>query len=285
MLEKLEDLIKQSYEKFSPNQKKISDLILAQHEKYVMLTITQCSQMMGVSEASLTRFTKALGFKGYNEFQNYLRTLLLSQLNGKNKLLTNLKKESSSQNFLQKSIMKDIENMTHYLQSIDEEKFESVVQTISASDRLFIVGLGISKSLVDFLEFRFRRIGADIKALTTGGRELIENLLPLKSGDVILAIGFQRSYGEISVALDYANRVGASTIALVENPLSPLAGKSQLSLIVKRGPTDELNSLAFPMTVCNALVLRVAMDKEQQALKAMENLDWLKNACLNNSDT
>jgi DNA-binding MurR/RpiR family transcriptional regulator len=196
-------------------------------------------------------------------------------LDQRDKLFHNIDQDSQSRNILHYSISKDIKTMTTGLETVDLEKFEQAAAIIASAAKLYIMGLGISKSLASFLEFRLRRVGMQIRTLVNGGQEFIENLLSLRAGDAILAIGFQRSYKEISVALEYARKLGVSTVALVENPLSPLARKSDISLNIKRGPTEELNSLAFPMSVCNALALRVAYEKKEQAIAASKDLDWL----------
>ncbi len=271
----IEELFKQYYPILSPIQRKITDLIMRDPEEYTMLTITECSKKLEVSEASLTRFAKALDFKGYHDFQNSLKSNLLNQLTPKVKMEKTLQKSAASTNRIEKELLKDIETLSKALQTINHEQFQKVVASISQAECVYLMGLGVSKSIVSFLDFRLRRIGIETKIFTSGGHEFMEKLLPIQSKDIVLAIGFQRSYSEIITALDYTQKKGIQAISLVENALSPLARKASTSLIVKRGPKEELNSLALPMSICNAIMMEVTLIKERRALETMEQLEWI----------
>ncbi|WP_249869185.1 MurR/RpiR family transcriptional regulator [Oceanobacillus saliphilus] len=273
----LETLINNQYGILSTGQKQIAEKLLNHPESYTMLTITEFSKKLGVSEASLTRFARALDFKGYHDFQGFLKEQLITQLSPKLKMKNSLEKRATIKNRLQSELQKDMESLVLALQTINTDHFEQAVELLANANRIYIVGLGVSKSLVSFLEFRLRRIGMERKALTTGGHELLERLLSIQPSDVLIAIGFQRNYEEIVTALDYVKEKQIPSIAIVENPLSPIARKADVPITIKRGPRDQLNSLAVPISVCNALMLELTLLKEEEAMNNMENLEFLTN--------
>lgn len=273
----LEKKIKNQFEKLSPGHKLIAEKILYQPEKYTMLTISDCSEELGVSNASLSRFVRALDFESYHEFQQFLKSQLINQLSPKTKMKRALGKQSTFENRLQAECLKDIESMSYALQTIDSKSFQQAVALLNQADTIYIVGLGVSKAIVTFLEFRLRRMGIQQKAIVAGGYEMLEQLTAITSSDALIAISFQRSYDEIIAATEFVKEKNLPILTITENQMSPIAFNAKVTIHLKRGPQDQLNSLAVPMSVCNALMLELNACKQNQALQNMEDLEKLSH--------
>lgn len=271
----LEQRIKEKFEDLSPGHKLIAEKILYQPEKYTMLSISNCSEKLGVSNSSLSRFVRELDFESYSEFQLLLKSQLMDQFSPKTKMKQTLGKKGTIENRLQSEIMKDIESMSFALQTIDVEKFKEAVDLLVDAETIYIVGLGVSRSVVIFLEFRLRRMGVKQKALTVGGYEMLEHLTSMDSKDALIAISFQRSYDEVISAVMYAKEKQVPTLTITENRMSPIALNADVLVTLKRGPHDQLNSLAVPISICNALMLELNHYRQEQAMQNMENLEFL----------
>ena len=61
--------VKIHYPSFSKAEKKVADFIMENPSKILPLYITELAQMSGTSEASIVRFSKKLGFKGFQQFK------------------------------------------------------------------------------------------------------------------------------------------------------------------------------------------------------------------------
>jgi DNA-binding MurR/RpiR family transcriptional regulator len=61
--------IRQGMETFSPAERKIGTFILQNTNEFLGMSITQAAQKSGASEASIVRFCKGLGLKGYQELK------------------------------------------------------------------------------------------------------------------------------------------------------------------------------------------------------------------------
>ncbi|MFP3338926.1 hypothetical protein R0J91_13170, partial [Micrococcus sp. SIMBA_131] len=55
-------------------QKKVAEWLTQNHEEGALLTAFQMGTKVGVSETTVIRFSYALGFKGYSEMQESVRT-------------------------------------------------------------------------------------------------------------------------------------------------------------------------------------------------------------------
>ena len=58
-----------SYYQLSAAERKVADYVLAQHPKVQFMSITQLADECGVAEATVSRFCRNLGLKGFNAFK------------------------------------------------------------------------------------------------------------------------------------------------------------------------------------------------------------------------
>jgi len=137
------------------------------------------------------------------------------------------------------------------------------------------VGLGVSRAIVDFLEFRMSRLRQKVVAITSGGESILDKLMTLTASDVMIGIGFFRPHRELIVAFDVAAAKGVPRIAFTDSDSSPVALNADVVLRANRGPADIMTSLAAPMTVANILIVALARRNEERAINAFAELDNL----------
>ena len=61
--------IQLSYNQFTKTEKKIADFVLHNTNKVLFMSITELAEECGVAEASVHRFCRTMGVKGYQEFK------------------------------------------------------------------------------------------------------------------------------------------------------------------------------------------------------------------------
>ena len=64
----------------SKGQKRIAEYISCHYEKAVSMTAVMLGRQCGVSESTVVRFAMALGYEGYPEMQEKLRSMVRQRL-------------------------------------------------------------------------------------------------------------------------------------------------------------------------------------------------------------
>lgn len=72
MEESVDFLIRSHYAKLRNSEKKVADVVLKQGSQCQKMTIERLAQQSGVSQPTVMRFVKAVGFQSYREFQDAL---------------------------------------------------------------------------------------------------------------------------------------------------------------------------------------------------------------------
>lgn len=141
------------YSSFTPLEKTIADFFIHNDEK-TDLSSKSVSKRLFVSEASLSRFAKKCGYKGYREFvfcyKQYESGMNRKQASNNIKLVFN-----SYQELLNKSYS-----------LIDEAQIGRIVKILTEKKRIYVYGKGSSGTVGMEMKLRFMRIGVNIEAIT-----------------------------------------------------------------------------------------------------------------------
>lgn len=166
---------------------------------------------------------------------------------------------------LQTVLSADVEKIRMTLDEIDREAFQSAVEAISNANRIYILGVRSSSALANFLGFYFSLIFDNVKLVNTNTvSEIFEQVLRVGKGDVFIGISFPRYSKRTLSAMKYSKDQGAQVIALTDSRLSPLARYADHVLVAKSDMASFVDSLVAPLSVLNALIVAVGMNRQQE---------------------
>ena len=170
-------------------------------------------------------------------------------------------------NVASKVLSMDIERIKHTMEELDTQQFDLAVQKIIHSRRIYIIGVRSAASLAGFLQFYFNHIFDNVHLInTTSTSEMFEQLFRISEQDVLIPISFPRYSQRTLKAAKYARNKGADVIALTDCAASPLASVANISL---------LDSLVAPLSLLNALVVAVGLEKQAEISHTYAQLEHI----------
>lgn len=237
----------------------------------------EIARKLGLSEATLVRFARTLGFASYPAMRTVLQDNFRRRVSHSARLRGRLNDLREGGDIFERLTVTEIDYLTQALESIDRGALKQAVELIRNHRRIFVFGLGPSISLVDLLEIRLRRFGKDVVPLRNSGRELLEEILLMDSQDLLFVICFFDQNPTLKLILDYGKRVGCQAIMLTDTLDTILGDKVDVVLAARRGPIGEFHSLVVPMTVINSLLLSVAGEDQEKIMPILDKLDLLRD--------
>ena len=192
-------IIESNYSNFTQAERTIADFFINNGEK-MNFSAKVISQKLFVSEASLSRFAKKCGFKGYREFIYQYEESFVE------------KNEFALDNIRQVlDAYQELLNKAYKL--IDETQIGRISGYLSRLYRVFVCGMGNSGLAAREMGIRFMRVGVDINSVTDS--DLIKMLTVLQNENC-LAIGISISgeKEEILFFLKEAHKKGAKTVLI-----------------------------------------------------------------------
>lgn len=266
------------YDGLSNTYREIAEFIMNNMETATFSSLGELSKKTGVSDATLIRFARELGFNGFQD----MRETMVKHIG---RIIYPSHKTQSSPGqkkmpVLEKVRQMDLDFIDRTMAGIDREWFESAIDVITAGRRIYTMGWGTSAFLAEFLSFQLDRLGYDTAALVRERRPLTERMLYLKNGDVLIAFDFQPYVHEVATAVEYvrAHVAGVTLITVTSDATAQIVQFADYSFfcvfwaIVGRSEAL-MGSLSAPMCLINAIceaVIAKCPDKAKAALEKIE---------------
>ncbi|MFK3677449.1 MurR/RpiR family transcriptional regulator [Microbacterium sp. NPDC090218] len=225
--------IHQRLSALTPTERRVAEHVLAAPQSVVESSITQLASACDTSIASIARFTQSLGFSGYPELRLALATELDRSASDRERFKVSegdVSRYDDALTTVRKIAFAEASAIERTARQIDVDELERCVSAVRAARRIDIYGAAASGLAALDLEQKLHRAGLVAQARTDLHLALTGAAL-LDERDVAIAISHSGRTLEIVQSAEVAARAGATTIAITNNPRSPLARVCTLVLV------------------------------------------------------
>jgi len=265
--------LQEAQEDISRGQRAIASYILEHYDKAAFMTANRLGSEVGVSESTVVRFAMRLDYEGYPELQKALHDLVRNRLTAVQRLEVTSAK-MNDQNILRAVMMEDMQKISNTLSAIDQNAFDGAVRDTVRARRIYILGMRSCAGLASFLGFYFQLIFENTKVLLANSdSETIEQLLCVGSEDLVYAISFPRYSTTTLKGVRFAKKRGAKVVAITDSIESPIAAYADYALYARSNMASFVDSLVAPMSIINALLIAVGMQKKDDVSRTFSTLD------------
>ena len=263
---------------FSKGQRIIARYILEHYDKAAFMTAAKLGQTVGVSESTVVRFASEIGYEGYPQLQKSLQEMIRNRLTTVQRMeVTN--EQIGSSNTLTKVLTRDMERIKKTLEETSKEDFQKAVNAIIKAKHIYILGIRSATCLSRFMSFYFNHIFDNVKLVNTASTsEMFEQIFRLNEDDVFIAISFPRYSQRTINAAKYAKSKGATVIGITDAEDSPIVTNSNIHLLAKSDTASFVDSLVAPLSLINALIVAVGLEKKDEISQTYEELEQIWDA-------
>ncbi len=175
--------------KYTKSDRRIMDFVEDYTDEFLFMSIGQLAGRLGMSEATVSRCARHLGYRDFKEMKNDL----IQKKAGKGaagKLAGTLMKD---QGF-------DVENWFDFQreclertrEQLDMGQFQEAVQRIGSARNIYIHAKNASLAAARLLFFRLRRLGFQASLIPSGGSEVLEGIAHAGEGDLAILFSFSK---------------------------------------------------------------------------------------------
>jgi DNA-binding MurR/RpiR family transcriptional regulator len=258
---------------FSKGQKLIARYTVEHYDKAAFMTAAKLGQAVGVSESTVVRFASELGFDGYPQFQSALQELIRNRLTNVQRLeITGAQIRGGD--VLERVLTADIEKIRRTLEETSRADFNDAVEAILSAKTIYILGIRSALSIATFLNYYFNHIFDNVRFISASSTsDVFEQLIKIKPGDLFIGISFPRYSQRTIVAMRFARDRGATTLAITDSSVSPLAESADHCLFARSDMWSFVDSLVAPLSLVDALIVAVGMRRKEAVSSAYEQLE------------
>lgn len=200
----VEKNIKDSFEELFSAEKKVAEFVLNNPSEVVMLNVSELAKKCEVSEATVVRTSKHLGYSGY-----YQMRLALSRDVGKNESQSNEKTVSN----LNELFEYHAQRVSYLSQYISAENLVNIAKILIHSNNTHIVGVGNTVPVVMDLGFRLQRYGIPC-TYSLLAEHFYNNIMLGNENDTLIAISRTGASTAVIRAVEMAHKKGMKIIVI-----------------------------------------------------------------------
>ena len=202
------------------SERKVAELVLQDPSQMLPMRIADLAAAVGVSEPTVIRFCRALGFDGFQSFKLQLAQYLGSS---GNYVQFSVSAKDSVADVNRKVFDATIGSLLDVRDEIDPKALEQAIAALCAAKRVEFYGFGASGSVAIDAQHKFFRLQVSAAAYTDPHIQHM-SAISLRPDDVVVAISQSGRTKALIQSVNLAREAGAKVIGLVprNTPLAEL---------------------------------------------------------------
>lgn len=219
--------IEASLQDLRPSEQKVARCVIDNYEQVKFMTVSELASRSDVSEASVMRFIKSLGFKGFQYFK-----LALASVGNGNHETPKVKEvtEDDSVMDIKETIQNNcVASIQDTFSVLEVKSLTKAVDLILDAKQIFVVGVGSSGILAQLLSYNLLRMGIMTNFLSDPHLQAMKTSL-IDSDSLVIGISHSGSTKDTVDVLKLAHDNGAKTICITGHVKSPIARYSDVLL-------------------------------------------------------
>lgn len=222
-----------AYYQLSAAERKVADYVLSQHTQVQFMSITQLADECTVAEATVSRFCRSLGLKGFNAFKlemaRHVATTNAGQLRGH-------QQDSGSLEGRCRDIgHQSMDAIQQTVEMADPRAVEAAVTLFEQAGTVICMGSGGSMIVATELAHLFSTVSNKFFAVSDSHMQMSATAT-MEERDVVVLFSYSGATHNGIAVLELAKARGISTILITRFPKSPAA---QLADVVLRCGSNE----------------------------------------------
>lgn len=263
-------LIMETYNHLRKSEMKVADIILEHPEDAIHFSVSELADQAGVSDPTVIRFCRSLGFKGFQDFKISLAQSVIPEIRN---IHETVNKGENVPDLVRKVFDANIAAVQSTLDTLDPASIERAIQVLSDARRIIFFGLGNSAVVAKDAYHKFFRIGIPCEWFEDSHMAMMSASI-MKPGDVLVVISHSGSSTDIVETLEVASKTGAATIAIVSHHKSPVSAKASCTLRVASTETgykfEPMASRIAQLSVIDVLAVGVSLLHSEEYIGNLE---------------
>ena len=255
--------------KATKSDKVLIEYIKENIEDVFYKSISQISKESGIGEATITRFSKKMGYSGLQDF----KVTLAREISGlKNRKIINrsIENDEGVMESARKLFNSNIRILENTFNIIDGNDIEKATDMIINAKKVFFIGIGYSGMTAEDSNYKFSRIGFNCMSLDSSHNMIMMASL-MNEEDVVVAISHSGETDEIIKAVSIAKANGASVISVTEDKGSRLRDISDVNLGYFSGEsileTGSISSKLAQFFIIDLVYTQVVKEKSAEVVE------------------
>ena len=228
--ESVSEKISREYYNLTGAEKKAADYILENQQKVQFMSISELAEACGVAEATVSRFCRRLGYKGYNAFKLAVaQSLAALRGSGASPMSGRVRTGDSLEESCLMLHAAGVAALDQTMELMTPETVYAAVELLEKAGKVLCMGQGGSMLLAQAAAHQFSSASGKFFAVGDSHMQVMA-AANLEKDDVVLFFSYSGSTRDMLDTLAIARERGAKCVLVTRFPKSPGAALADVVL-------------------------------------------------------
>ena len=259
--------IKNTLPELRKSEKVVADFILNDPKSVITMKTAEASGAMGISEPTLIRFCKALGFSGYQEFKINLSQQLAAD---DYFVMYEIEEDDSIHELCEKVFDTTISEILNVRSQIDQNVLEAAIELLANAKRVEVYAFGGSAPVAMDAQHKFFRLKISSSFISDPHIQFM-SANSLSKNDVVVAISQSGTTSALIDSVKIVRKNGVKVIGVMPGD-TPLANICDFPLTINIGVNNRISKPLTSRIAYTAVIDVLTMGVAQLKPEAQEHL-------------
>jgi len=261
------DLVAAASNKLTPTQRRIAEAVLAEPTLLAFGTVSDLADRVGTSRPSIVRFATQLGFDGYTDLQQHVRSDMSHDLSRPSERI-----RSSGESAVPARLAID-DALTAVFELLESGRLVEMVESVVGAEKVWVLSGETSQAGAHALHSGLSMVRSGVRALEE--HNCGTDLSDAGPGDVAVVFDFHRYRRQVTIAAQALANAGVRVVAVTDGPFSPLVELADTWVQIEVPPVGPFDSSVPVVAVCELLVAEVAKKLYEDATDRIDRIEAL----------
>ena len=245
-------------------EKRIAEFFLDEEQRVFLMNVADIAKTIDVSDTSVIRFIKSLGFENFTDFKNSGQEDIKSRLDKTNDFIKNLDiiKENSIE---QLYIHKINEEVNKIFNSNSQKQIKKISNLIMKAKNKYIVGFKSTAGIANFFGVRLGFMLENVSTFNIDDSVVVNSIFNIKQEDILIIFDYPMYSKAAKVLAKMTKENKAKIILFTDSDNAPLAEYSDILYKVKLNGISVFNSLISTQILIEYLLTYISQFIEEKA--------------------
>ena len=259
------DLVAAVSSELTPTERRIAEAVLGEPTLLAFGTVSDLAGHVGTSRPSIVRFATKLGFDGYTQLQQHVRSDLSHRLSRPSERI----RSDGEQAVPARVAINDA--ISSVFDALEGDRLAELVEPVVRAEKVWILSGETSQAGAHALHSGLSMVRPGVRSLEE--HSFGTDLSDAGTRDTAVVIDFIRYRRQVTTAARVFAEAGVTVVAITDSPLSPLVELADTWCQIKVPAIGPFDSSVPVVALCELLVAQVAKDLHDDATNRIDRIE------------
>lgn len=256
-------------------QQRLARVLLDDKVAVAFASAEELGRRAGVDAATVVRFSRRLGYEGFSDLRQAVRSEVPQFLTALDKVRRSLEAHDESEDVVASVFGSDVSNIEQTARLNDASAVDAAIAAIAGAERVFVLGFGVEAPVADLLVHHLMHVGVAAHRSPDSINDAAIDIASVAPRDVVVTVAVWRYLRSTCLLTQAARETGATTIALTDSPASPVAQHADVVLVAATDSPELSHSMTGLVSLANLLATGAALVRPDRTVERLARVDEL----------